>query len=75
MIRVRREDRSHDIVADAVSAERYATWRASTLGKELPTTPNPLSGRMADISKPLLQVTQEVAPDRLDAVLERGVPG
>jgi len=44
-------------------------WRAGTLGQELPFTPNPLSGRMADIGKALLQLTKEVAPDRLESVL------
>ncbi len=45
-------------------------WRGETMMEELPHVDVPFSGRLADISEPLLRICQVVAPDRLDAVIE-----
>ena len=44
-------------------------WRANTFGVPFPTVSCGLTGRLGDLARPLLQVTQLVAPDRLEQVV------
>jgi hypothetical protein len=50
--------------------ERLTAFRAHYLGKCLPESPKPASGRLGDILKPLLQIVRLVKPEREPVFLE-----
>lgn len=65
------DDLPHPLEQDALPLRaKLIAWRANVLGADLPTVPVPFKGRLADLAKPLIQVTQMVAADRLPSVLQ-----
>jgi hypothetical protein len=59
-------DFEEDVTPEAalLLKERLTAFRAHYLGKPLPDSAKPASGRLGDILKPLLQVIRLVKPDR-----------
>jgi hypothetical protein len=49
--------------------ERLTAFRARYLGTTMPDAPKPVSGRLGDILRPLVQVIRLVRPEREDALI------